>query len=119
MNYREELLWILDPIGFHIRFATLVKKKHYLFFDAQNANAKWILAKAFPKNQPLLPYYIAENGGYLSEEYELLSHTEAVESTTEFYDYLKPEELLEHAPEGIVIAHCADGTPLHNLYLML
>ena len=59
--------------------------------------------------QPLLPYYLVANGGYLSDEYELLSYIDSVNETTDFYDYLKQEELLEHAPKGIVIAHCADG----------
>lgn len=58
---------------------------------------------------PLLPYYSVTAGGFLSDEYELLSYDRAITETEIFQETLKSEELLEEKPEGIVIAKCPDG----------
>ena len=58
---------------------------------------------------PVLPYYIIANGGYLSDEYELLSYDIATEENMLFTEELLTEELLEIKPDGIVIAKCPDG----------
>ena len=57
----------------------------------------------------LLPYYQIANGGFLSDEYELLSYEKSLVSTKEFFDELKKEELLTEIPAGKVFAVCADG----------
>lgn len=57
----------------------------------------------------LLPYYQIANGGYLSDEYELLSYDKSVAYTKVFYDELEKEELLETKLDGKVFATCADG----------
>ena len=58
--------------------------------------------------EPLVPYYAVTNGGFLSDEYELLSHAAAVAENEEFYQTLAAEELTDK-PRGVVIAKCADG----------
>ena len=58
--------------------------------------------------EPLVPYYAVTNGGFLSDEYELLSHAAAVAENEEFYQTLAAEELADK-PRGVVIAKCADG----------
>ena len=58
---------------------------------------------------PLLPYYLIANGGYLSDEYELLSYDIATEENMLFTEELLTEELLEIKPDGLVIAKCPDG----------
>lgn len=57
----------------------------------------------------LLPYYQIANGGFISDEYELLSYEKSLVSTKQFFDELKKEELLEKTPEGKVFATCANG----------
>lgn len=58
---------------------------------------------------PLAPYYAVANGGELSDEYELLPFTRALEETAIFQEELASEELLETPPQGIVVALCPDG----------
>ena len=58
---------------------------------------------------PVLPYYMIANGGYLSDEYELLPYDIATEENMLFTEELLAEELLEIKPDGIVIAKCPDG----------
>ena len=58
---------------------------------------------------PILPYYLIANGGYLSDEYELLPYEIATEENKLFAKELLTEETLETKPEGIVIAKCPDG----------
>ena len=75
--------------------------------------------KAFPKAKavdiaetryaPVLPYYLIANGGYLSDEYELLSYDIATEENKLFTQELLSEEMLEAKPDGIVIAKSPDG----------
>ena len=61
------------------------------------------------KFAPLVPYYKVAEGGFLSDEYELLAQKDIQTETAEFYDRLEKEELLEKQPEGMVIARCANG----------
>lgn len=75
--------------------------------------------KAFPKAKsidiegtsyaPVLPYYLIANGGYLSDEYELLPYDIAKEENKLFAKEMLAEEMLERKPGGIVIARCPDG----------
>ena len=75
--------------------------------------------KAFPKAKTVdiaetnyasvLPYYLIANGGYLSDEYELLPYDIATEENNLFAKELLAEEPLETKPDGIVIAKCPDG----------
>ncbi len=75
--------------------------------------------KAFPKAKavdiaetsyaPVLPYYLIADGGYLSDEYELLPYNIAIEETKLFTEEMLAEEMLEIKPDGIVIAKCPDG----------
>lgn len=58
---------------------------------------------------PMAAYYLVSNGGFLSDEYELLSYSQSVCATSAFYHTLRTEELLSEKPEGIVIAQCPDG----------
>ena len=58
---------------------------------------------------PLLPYYLIANGGYLSDEYELLPYDIATEENKLFAQELLAEELLDAKPDGIVIAKCPNG----------
>lgn len=58
---------------------------------------------------PLLPYYLITGGGYLSDEYKLLTVPESQMETAEFYQALEKEELLAVKPEGLVICTCANG----------
>lgn len=58
---------------------------------------------------PMLPYWKVTGGGYLSDEYELLSPLTAGPRTVEFLMAMEQEELLEQKPRGTVIAVCPDG----------
>ena len=58
---------------------------------------------------PLLPYYLVANGGFVSDEFELLPCEETEKATNEFFEELKKEELSELDISGIVFAKCADG----------
>ncbi len=58
---------------------------------------------------PLAPYYLAAEGGDLSDEYRLLSYEEAGEETDAFAAGMEKEELLPRAIEGVVFAACMDG----------
>ncbi len=64
----------------------------------------------------LLPYYLVANGGFLSNEYELLSYETAREETEEFFAAMAAEELAENPPQGVVIGRCPDGDTI--LYCM-
>jgi len=58
---------------------------------------------------PLIPYYLVADGGYLSDEYRLLSCAEAQTAAADFSADMAMEELLDQPFEGIVFACCADG----------
>ena len=57
---------------------------------------------------PLAPCYSVANGGFLSDEYQILPFDEAVVENEEFHRTLAAEELVEK-PVGVVIGKCADG----------
>ncbi len=57
----------------------------------------------------ILPYYKIANGGYLSDEYELLSYEEAAAENSAFAEALNKEEQLEEKLHGLVFAKCIDG----------
>lgn len=57
---------------------------------------------------PLAPYYAVANGGFLSDEYQLLPLERAVAENEVFYRDLAAEELAEK-PAGVVIGKCANG----------
>ena len=58
---------------------------------------------------PLLPYWKIAGGGYLSDEYELLSPEASEDRTAGFRAAMGKEELLPAVPDGIVFAVCPDG----------
>ena len=58
---------------------------------------------------PMVPYYLVAEGGYISDEYRLLSPEQSGAETEEFYQELQKEELLAEKPEGTVICTCANG----------
>ncbi len=70
------------------------------------AKAEEVLASPWA---PMLPYYLIANGGFLSEEYELLPFRDAQLATAEFTAAMAAEELVENPPQGIVIGRCPDG----------
>lgn len=57
----------------------------------------------------MIPYYAVANGGFISDEYELLSFMQAMKENEAFQNHLEKEELLDIKLEGIVIAKCPDG----------
>ena len=59
--------------------------------------------------EPIAPYYLVADGGYLSDEYRLLPYLDTMEATEDFLSAMAQEEFLENKPQGIVIATCADG----------
>lgn len=70
------------------------------------AQAQGIYTTAY---SPVCPYYCVANGGFLSDEYEFLSYSKAVQENDELQRNLDAEKLLDTKPEGIVIAKCPDG----------
>ena len=98
----------------------LISEKDALkLFRIAKKERKEDFKKAFPKAKsddiaetnyaPILPYYLIANGGYLSDEYELLPYDIATEENKLFAQELLTEELLDAKPDGIVIAKCPDG----------
>lgn len=57
----------------------------------------------------LLPYYLVANGGFISDEYEILPYEETERETKEFLSDIVKEELSDVNVTGIVFAKCADG----------
>ena len=70
------------------------------------ADAQLLVVPAFA---PVLPYYLIANGGFLSDEYELLPYSKAVTATEEFRLQVEAESLADKPPDGVVIAVCPDG----------
>lgn len=58
---------------------------------------------------PMLPYYLVANGGYLSDEYCLLSVDDSKTETESFFKEMEREELLQEKPVGIVIGKCVNA----------
>lgn len=119
-EYREQMLFKYEERKTQSRpvrkisekeaLATLRRAKHERKEDfckrlSQNISGT-LMATPY---ESILPYYLITNGGYLSDEYQFLSHEDSESETLEFQDYITQEELLEQVPDGIVIAHCADG----------
>ena len=82
------------------------KKEGQLGKKLAKAKAEALAGTAYG---PLLPYYLITGGGYLSDEYKLLTVPESQMETAEFYQALEKEELLAVKPEGLVICTCANG----------
>ena len=57
----------------------------------------------------LIPYYSIADGGFLSDEYELLPFERAISENEVFQARMSNEELLDCNPEGNVFGLCADG----------
>ena len=91
-----------------VKLLRLAKKERKEDFKKAFAKAKSVDITE-TSYAPLLPYYLIANGGYLSDEYELLSYDIATEENMLFTEELLTEELLEIKPDGIVIAKCPDG----------
>ena len=91
-----------------VKFLRLAKKERKEDFKKALPKAKFD-GIAETSYAPVLPYYMIANGGYLSDEYELLSYDIATEENMLFTEELLTEELLEIKPDGIVIAKCPDG----------
>lgn len=79
------------------------------------AERKEDFCKALPRGvdpgeqfAPMTPYWRVANGGYLSDEYELLPYERTAEESAAFAERAAMEETV-YIPEGIVIAVCADG----------
>ena len=85
-----------------------VKGEHKEAFGKKLSKAK---AECLPGTEfaPMLPYYLIADGGYLSDEYRLLSVDQSEAETKYFRKLLEGEELLAEKPDGIVICTCADG----------
>ena len=66
-------------------------------------------ALAGSRHAPLVPYYSICEGGYLSDEYRLLSYPESLAANEETAAALAKEETKDFSAEGIVIASCPDG----------
>lgn len=98
----------------------LISEKEALkLFRLAKKERKQDFGKALPKAKsdglaqtryaPVLPYFMIANGGYLSDEYELLTYDIATEENELFAKELLTEELLEAKPNGVVFAKCPDG----------
>lgn len=98
---------------------TVTEKEALKVLRAAKKERKEGFQKALPRarwpelsetaHAPMAAYYSVSNGGFLSDEYELLSYDRSVAETAEFHRALDAEELLTKKPEGIVIAKCPDG----------
>ena len=62
--------------------------------------------------EPLAPYYSIENGGVISDEYELLPHEKAQLATTELRRNTENEDELFSDEIGSIFAVCPDGDVL-------
>lgn len=119
-SYRDKMLSEYEKLKQTNRPVRMVTEKEALkILRSAKKERKEDFRKTMPKAtaQNLLdtrycsvvPYYCVANGGYLSDEYELLSWDRAKDENDAFQKSLESEELLECKPEGIVIAQCPDG----------
>ncbi len=119
-SVRDELMQAYVRLKATDRPVRMVPEKEALkLLRAAKKDRKEDFRKALPKAKaalladtayaPLAPYYLISDGGFLSDEYELLSHAVASEEDVAFHRALAAEELLESKPDGVVIATCADG----------
>lgn len=74
-------------------------------FGKRLAKADELLSTGYA---PLVPYWKVASGGFLSDEYELLSPADAAVATGEYAAQRAAEELAD-LPEGVVFARCPDG----------
>ncbi len=61
------------------------------------------------EDEPLMDYYAICNGGWLNDEFRLLSYEESQSDTKEFLADMQKEETKSFAVNGIVFAKCVDG----------
>ena len=119
-SVRDELMQAYTRIKATDRPVRMVPEKEALkLLRAAKKARKEDFSKALPKAKaalladtpyaPLAPYYLIADGGYLSDEYELLSQSRAEAENADFHRALAAEELLEVKPDGVVIAMSADG----------
>jgi len=119
-KYMEQSILAYDKLKTKDRPARKISEKDALkIMRKAKTERKEDFQKKLPKKReeellktefaPLVPYYRVAEGGFLSDEYELLSPKDIQTETTEFYDLLMKEELLEEQPKGMVIACCANG----------
>lgn len=120
MEYMEKIFKEYEKLKAKGRPEYIVKEKEALKFlrktkterkeDFNKRITKKIAESIIdPIYSSILPYYLVSDGGLLSDEYTFLSYADSLKTTTEFFEGLEKEELLEEKPEGIVIATCADG----------
>lgn len=118
--YMEKSISEYEKLKSKERPSRLISEKEALkLLRAAKKERKEDFEKALPKTKapeiaetvyaPVLPYYLVANGGYFSDEYEILPFDKAVEENKLFADELLAEELLENKPDGIVIAKCPNG----------
>lgn len=62
-----------------------------------------------PEYEILVPYYLVADGGYISDEYNILPYNETFSATEEFLADMAKEETTELNTDGIVFAKTADG----------
>ena len=119
-DFRSKMLAAYETLKATPRPVRIVTEKDALkVLRAAKKERKEDFQKALPRAKaaeladtayaPVMPFYLICNGGFLSEEYELLSYQRSPVETAEFYHTLAGEELLTEKPEGIVIAKCPDG----------
>ncbi len=119
-SVRDELLAGYEKLTATERPVRLVTEKEALkLLRSAKKERKEDFRKALPKTkasvltgtpyEPLLPLYQLTDGGYLSDEYELLAHARAVEENEVFHREMAAEELLDEKPDGVVLALCPDG----------
>lgn len=116
-EYMEKMLSEYEKIKAATRPIRQVPEKDALkLLRKAKQERKEDFQKALPKKiqvnaayLPLEAYYRVANGGYLSDEYELLPLEEAMKENEEFFRQLATDELLENPPAGILIGKCPDG----------
>lgn len=117
---REELFREYERLKATARPVRMVTEAEALkLLRAAKKARRDVFSKALPRAKAALladtpwatlaPYYQIVDGGFLSDEYELLSQSCAAEETAAFQRALKAEELLEDKPDGVAFARCPDG----------
>lgn len=118
--YQNKMLAAYEKLKATPRPARTITEKDALkVLRAAKKERKEAFQKALPRakaaeladtaHAPLVPFFLVCSGGFLSDEYELLSYDRSVAESVEFYHALDAEELSAEKPEGIVIAKCPDG----------
>lgn len=118
--FRSQMLAEYEKLKATPRPVRLISEKEALrALRSAKKERKEDFKKAYPRAKapdlaesayaPLVPYYLVADGGFLSDEYELLPYAHAVKENADFHKSLEAEELIEEKPDGIVIAKCPDG----------